>query len=137
VSHRIFHREKRPQFNILFATNVRAYREALMGCAIARFQDRAINIRLPYINQGQNAFNGRTLDERAVNPFFQEHRVPSSRGPYLAAFRRSVRLRQRAAACATRPDTTPFWNWSPIWKRPLIKPISALSSPISCINSRS
>lgn len=84
--------ELKPHFNIIFATNVQAYRETLLGCAIARLQNRDINIRLPYMNQGQGAFNGRTLDERAVNPFFQEHRIPSSRGPYLAAFRRSVRF---------------------------------------------
>lgn len=82
----------KPHFNIVFATNVQAYRETLLGCALARLQDRAINIRLPYMNQGAGAFNGRTLDERVVNPFFQEHRIPSSRGPYLAAFRRSVRF---------------------------------------------
>ena len=79
-------------FQILFATNVQAYRETLLGCALARLQDRAINIRLPYMNQGPDAFNGRTLDERVVNPFLQQHRIPSSRGPYLSAFRRSVRF---------------------------------------------
>lgn len=84
--------ELKPPFATIFATTVQAYRETLLGCAIARLQDRALNIRLPYINQGADAFNGRTLDERAVNPFFQEHRIPSSRGPYLAAFRRSVRF---------------------------------------------
>lgn len=44
--------------------------------------------RLPYVNQGPTAYNGRDLDEKVVNPFFQEHRIPSSRGPYLAMFRR-------------------------------------------------
>lgn len=50
------------------------------------------NIRLPYVNQGPYAFNGRTLDEKVVNPFFQEHRIPSSGGPYLAMFRRDFRF---------------------------------------------
>lgn len=81
-----------PAFDIIFATHVQAYRETLLGCALARLQDRTINIRLPYVAQGENAFSGRTLDERVVNPFLQEHRIPSSRGPYLAAFRRSVRF---------------------------------------------
>jgi hypothetical protein len=79
-------------FNTIFTTNVQAYRETLLGCALARLQDQSIDIRLPYMNQGPNAFNGRTLDERVVNPFLQEHRIPSSRGPYLSAFRRSVRF---------------------------------------------
>jgi hypothetical protein len=32
------------------------------------------------------------LDERVVNPFLQESRIPASRGPYLNVFRRSVRF---------------------------------------------
>lgn len=80
------------QLLAIFASNTQAYREVLVGCVIAHIQDRATNIRLPYVNQGENAFNGRTLDERVVNPFLQEHRIPSSRGPYLSTFRRSVRF---------------------------------------------
>lgn len=84
--------ELEQSFQIIFATTVQAYRETLLGCALARLQDRAINIRLPYVNQGPGAYNGRTLDERVVNPFLQQHRIPSSRGPYLSTFRRSVRF---------------------------------------------
>jgi len=54
--------------------------------------DRSINIRFPYMNQGPDAFNGRTLDERVVNPFLQDRMIPCSKGPYLASFRRSVRF---------------------------------------------
>ena len=79
-------------FQTIFRSRTQAYREVLLGCTIARMQDRNINIRLPYVNQGEEAFNGRTLDERVVNPFLQEHRIPSSRGPFLSAFRRSVRF---------------------------------------------
>ncbi|MBV9297240.1 MAG: restriction endonuclease, SacI family [Acidobacteriaceae bacterium] len=79
-------------FDKIFETIVQAYRETLLGCALARFLDRSINIRLPYVNQGPNAFNGRTLDERVINPFLHRHRIPASRGPYLAVFRRSVRF---------------------------------------------
>lgn len=79
-------------FDTIFSTRVQAYRETLLGCALVRLQDRAINMRLPYINQGPGAFNGRTFDERVVNPFLQQHRIPASRGPYLSAFRRSVRF---------------------------------------------
>jgi hypothetical protein len=55
--------------DVLFATSVQAYREALLGCLVAKMMDPSINIRLPYVGQGSDAFNGRTLDEKAVNPF--------------------------------------------------------------------
>ena len=44
------------------------------------------------MNHGDDAFNGRTLDEQVVNPFLQDRLVPASRGPYLATFRRSVKF---------------------------------------------
>ena len=81
-------------FDVIFNSKTQAYREVLLGCALARLQDKTFDIRLPYVNQGPAAFNGRTLDERVVNPFLHEHRVPSSRGPYLGVFRRSVRFDQ-------------------------------------------
>ena len=80
------------QIEIVFRSNTQAYREAMLGCAIARYQDRAINIRLPYIKHGSGAYNGRTLDERVVNPFFQHHRIPCSRAPFLSTFRRGIRF---------------------------------------------
>lgn len=55
-------------FDTIFQSKTQAYREVLVGCAIARIQNRGINIRLPYVRQGSEAFNGRTLDERVVNP---------------------------------------------------------------------
>ena len=79
-------------FETIFRSGTQAYREALTGCCLARLVDRTIDIRLPYMNQGKSAFNGRTLDERVVNPFLQRKRIPSSRGPYLGVFRRSVRF---------------------------------------------
>ena len=79
-------------FRTIFDSATQAYREAIVGCVVARSQDRSINIRLPYINLGANAFNGRSLDEEVVNPFLQRNRIPSSKGPYLAKFRRSVRF---------------------------------------------
>lgn len=75
---------------ILFESNTQSCREALLGCALARRMDEDIDITLPYMNLGDDAFNGRTLDERVVNPFLHEHEIPSSKGPYLASFRRSV-----------------------------------------------
>ncbi len=75
---------------VLFRSRTQAYREVLLGCIVARIQDRNINIRQPYAGQGPNAFSGRTLDERVINPFLHDKRIPSSHGPYLSVFRRSV-----------------------------------------------
>lgn len=74
----------------LLASTTQAYREVLIGCALARLLDEQIDVRLPYVNQGDAAYNGRTLDEQVVNPFLHEHEVPSSKGPFLSVFRRSV-----------------------------------------------
>lgn len=76
----------------VFRSRTQAYREALIGCALARIQDQTINIRLPYVNQGPNAFNGRSLDERVVNPFLREHQIPCSRAPYLSSLRRGFQF---------------------------------------------
>ena len=76
----------------MFASSTQSYREVLVGCCLARLIDRSINIRHPYVNQGEDAFNGRTLDERVVNPFLQERMIPCSKGPYLASFRRNVKF---------------------------------------------
>lgn len=77
-------------FDRVFQSRTQAYREVLVGCILARIQDKSIDIHKPYINQGPNAYNGRTLDERVVNPILQERQVPCSGGPFLSAFRRSV-----------------------------------------------
>lgn len=82
---------------IVFASSTQAYREVLLGCGLARLLDRTINIRHLYANQGSDAFNGRTLDERVVNPFLQDRLIPCSKGPYLSVFRRSVKFTTSAA----------------------------------------
>jgi hypothetical protein len=74
----------------VFASKTQAYREVLLGCLLARLQDRRTDIRLPYVRLGTNAFSGRSLDENVVNPFLRANSIPSSRGPYLSVFRRSV-----------------------------------------------
>jgi len=76
----------------IISSKTQAYREVLIGCAIARILDPLIDIRKIYVNQGKDAFNGRTLDEKVVNPFLHEHEVPCSKGPYLSVFRRNVSL---------------------------------------------
>ena len=78
--------------DVLFASATQSYREVLLGCCLARILDSSINIRHPYAGQGDDAFNGRTLDEKVVNPFLQEQLIPCSKGPYLASFRRNVKF---------------------------------------------
>lgn len=68
----------------VFSSGTQAYREALLGCFLAKLIDSATNVRKPYVSQGEDAFNGRTLDERVVNPTLQQRRVPSSRGHFSA-----------------------------------------------------
>lgn len=84
-----------PHLDVIFHSKTQAYREVLLGCVIARLQDKTINIRKPYVKQGYDAYNGRTLDERVINPFLQDKRVPCSKGPFLALFRRSVKFEKR------------------------------------------
>lgn len=76
----------------LFSSRTQAYREVLLGCTLARLHNKTINIRQPYRDQGPASFAGRSLDERVVNPFLHDNRIPSSRGPYLSVFRRSVQF---------------------------------------------
>jgi hypothetical protein len=85
-------------FKAVFESNTQSFREVLVGCAIARIQDKNLDIRLPYVNLGERAFNGRDLDERVINPFLHDNRIPSSTGPYLAKFRRSVRFDESTVA---------------------------------------
>jgi len=76
----------------IFKSSTQAFREVLVGCILARVQDRSVDIHLPYVGQGKAAFSGRTMDEKAVNPFLHDKRIPCSKGPYLNVFRRSVKF---------------------------------------------
>lgn len=82
----------------VFASKTQAYREVLAGCLLTRIGDRSKNIRLPYITLGPDAFSGRSLDERVVNPFLRVKNIPSSKGPYLSVFRRSVKFDETTTA---------------------------------------
>jgi hypothetical protein len=83
---------------VVFSSNTQAYREVMLGCLLVRVASPGANIRQPYLEQGDKAFSGRTLDEKVVNPFLQGAQIPSSKGPYLSVFRRSVRFDE-----STRP----------------------------------
>lgn len=76
----------------VFDSQTQSYREVLLGCSLIRWLDKSVNIRLPYMKHGKGAFNGRTLDEKVINPFLHEKLIPCSKGPYLATFRRNVML---------------------------------------------
>ena len=79
-------------YDLLFSSKTQAYREVLVGCIIAKLQNSAIDVRLPYVQQGQAAYSGRSLDERVINPFLQRQKIPCSKGPFLSVFRRSVKF---------------------------------------------
>jgi hypothetical protein len=83
--------------DIIFNSRTQSYREVLLGCALMHLIEPSANIRLPYVNHGEGSFNGRSLDEYVINPFLQEQLFPCSKGPYLAAFRRSVKLMPETA----------------------------------------
>lgn len=76
--------------DVIFGSRTQAYREVLIGCILVRLQNKEIDIHKPYINQGPDSYNGRTLDEKVINPFLHAKQIPSSRGPFLSTFRRSV-----------------------------------------------
>ena len=76
----------------IFISKTQSYREALLGCCVARMMDMTTDITKPYINQGGGAYNGRTLDECVINPILHAREIPASKGPFLATFRRNVRF---------------------------------------------
>ena len=66
----------------VFRSNTQAYREVLLGCIVTKLLAPSVDVRKPYANQGDDAFNGRTLDEQVINRFLKESRTPSSEGPF-------------------------------------------------------
>ena len=71
----------------LFTSTTQAYREALVGCAIARIVNQDIDIRLPATAGGEHAFSGRSLADFVVTPFLRDRAIPASASPYLSALR--------------------------------------------------
>jgi hypothetical protein len=71
----------------LFTSATQAYREALVGCAIARLVNQDIDIRLPATESGEHAFSGRSLADGAVTPFLRDRAIPISASPYLSSLR--------------------------------------------------
>ncbi|HEX7377523.1 MAG TPA: hypothetical protein VF278_10445 [Pirellulales bacterium] len=86
----------------LFQSKTQSFREVLVGATICRLLDKRINIRTPYAKHGDTAVSQRVLDERVVNPFLKSNRIPSSKGPYLAVFRRGVDFYRNAEGTGTR-----------------------------------
>ena len=85
------------RMDVVFDSRTQAFREALVGCVLARIYDPDIDATLPYTQHGDRSYSGRSMDERAVNPVLQELSVPSSKGPFLSVFRRSVTFTQNTA----------------------------------------
>jgi hypothetical protein len=81
----------------VFQSNTESHKEVLIGLAIARILDPEIDLHLPYVKLGENAFNARELDQRVINPFLRNHAVPCTTGPYLNTFRRSVIFNEATA----------------------------------------
>lgn len=88
----------------LFRSRTQSFREALLGCFLAKIADPAVDVHLPYATQGKDAFNGREIDETTVNPFLQQRQIPCSKGPYLAVFRRGIKF-QPATRAGLRDKT--------------------------------
>jgi hypothetical protein len=65
----------------LFLARTQSFREALVGSFLAKICDTKIDVRLPYANQGENAFQGRAVDEDVLNPFLQQRQIPCSKDP--------------------------------------------------------
>lgn len=78
----------------LFSSVTQAYREALVGCAIARVLDPLIDVRLPATEHGENSFSGRSLADYVVTPFFRDKAIPVSASPYLSSLRGGARFVQ-------------------------------------------
>jgi SacI restriction endonuclease len=76
----------------LFVSETQAYREALVGCAVARILDPEIDIRLPATDDGETAFSGRSLADHAITPFLRTRAIPISASPYLSALRGGARF---------------------------------------------
>lgn len=76
----------------LFTSATQAYREALVGCAVARCVDERINVRHPATETSGDAFSGRSLADQVVTPFLQEHAIPVSKSPYLSSLRGGARF---------------------------------------------
>lgn len=85
-------------FGLVFQSKTESYREALLGLVLAKVVSPEVDVRRPYVSQGEDAFNGRTLDEHVVNPFLASHRIPKTTGPYLNVFRRQVQFIPETAA---------------------------------------
>lgn len=71
----------------LFSSVTQAYREALIGCAVARVIDPEIDIHLPATEDGDKAFSGRSLADNVITPFMRGRSVPVSVSPYLSSLR--------------------------------------------------
>ena len=76
----------------LFSSDTKAFREGLVGCVLARLCDPSVDATKPYVKHGDHSYNGRTLDEKVVNPTLRDRQIPISKAPFLSTLRRGVRF---------------------------------------------
>lgn len=94
-----------PHLDKLFQTTTQAFREGLIGCILAKAVDKNIDVHLPYVKQGQNAYNGRELDQSVINPFLKDKQIPSSKNPFLSMFRRNFKFDDSGLGAVRDPET--------------------------------
>ena len=50
--------DNKDALDTIFSSKTQSYREVLLGCAVARYQDRSCNIRHPYVKQARMLLMG-------------------------------------------------------------------------------
>lgn len=88
-----------PIANDLFKSPTKSYREALLGCGLAKLLNPAINIRHPYMNHGDDAFNGRTMDEAATAQGLRDKKGYQAFLSYLEAFEKATNEEAKIFFC--------------------------------------
>ncbi len=81
-----------PYLDVLFTSSTQAFREALVGCILARLIDPKIDASKPYVKHGANSYNGRTLCSKVVTPVLRDKHIPVSKAPFLSTLRRGVQF---------------------------------------------
>jgi len=105
----------------LFTSSTQAYRDALIGCALARCYSAQIDIRLPSTEADDNSFSGRSLADSVVTPFLRQHAIPASTSPYLSSLRGGAkfieggapRIQRDAAGFQALVDVVAYLGKSP------------------------
>ncbi|MEX1180753.1 MAG: restriction endonuclease, SacI family [Cucumibacter sp.] len=71
----------------LFKSDTQAYREALVGCCVARLVNPKVDVHYPDTTASEFSFSGRSLADKVVTPALRAKAVPVSASPYLSSLR--------------------------------------------------